>query len=271
MEGPDPARDPAEKIGQVRSNLRAWHPLDWLVFWIAVPALLFVVYALPQAFKDRYLVLDTQFPWRLQTWLLSSYTHSQFYPHLIGNVAFYLVVLGMIFAFEHDRRRFRVLAGWSFLAVPVLSSGLTIALWGAFGRNTTGQGFSAVIGAFLAYAMFLFVLWSVEDRMAVFDDPSLFPGSPARYHTLRILLGIALALIVVMGVISGTFTEEGGAVSNGIAHFGGFISGLALLLLMSLKKKGWSYFDTILGTSILVGILWYAYYLFILVRFVRSA
>jgi len=177
----------------------------------------------------------------------------------------------MIFAFEHDRRRFRILACWSFLAVPIISSVLTFALWGIFGRGTTGQGFSAVIGAFLAYAMFAFVLWAVEDRMAVFDDPSLFPGSPARFHILRILLAIALALIVVMGVVSGTFTEEGGAVSNGIAHFGGFITALLLLLFLSLKKEGWTYFNTILGTSILVGIAWYVYYLFILVRFVRSA
>ena len=176
----------------------------------------------------------------------------------------------MIFLFENNKRRFRILAGWSFLIVPLISSSLTIILWGIFGRNTTGQGFSAIIGAFLAYAMFIFVIWGIQDKLEVFDHPELFTGAKACYFVLQFMLTIVLLLIVLMGLLLGIFTDAGGSVSNGIAHFGGFITGLMVLLLFDLKTEGRRYFDTMLGASILVGILWYGLYLMNLISFVKN-
>ena len=256
---PDP--DFKGKREQVLSNLKS-HPLsDWLLFWVAIPALLFVIYALPQAIRDTFFVLNTVEPWRLQTWLLSSYTHSQLYPHLAGNLAFYVAVLLMIFAFEADRRRFRIMAVWSFLAVPFICSLLTILFWYVIGRTTTGQGFSAITGALLAYAMFSFIIWGIGEKLGDFDHRELFAGSRTRYRVVMTLLAVILALIVLMGIQIGEFMDAGGSVSNGIAHFGGFMTSLMLLLVFDLKYEKRRYFDMMFGAALLVGIFWYGLYL----------
>jgi hypothetical protein len=271
MEVPGPNIGYTIKLEQIRSHIQNWNLSEWVLFWLVIPALLFVVYALPQSIKDTYFILDTSNLWRVQTFLLSSYTHSQLYPHLIGNLAFYFVVLLMIFLFENNKRRFWILAGWSLFIVPIVSSSLTIILWGIFGRNTTGQGFSAIIGAFLAYAMFIFVVWSVHDEIEVFDDPDFIPRSRIRFQVSKILITLILVLIVVMGFISGIFTDAGGAVSNGIAHFGGFITSLIVLLLLDVRTERRRYFDSMLGISILIVVLWYVFYLLNLIEVVKGA
>jgi hypothetical protein len=266
-----PVPDYRLKIGQIKSNLKNWGPYDWAIFWIFVPALLLLVYALPQDIRDAYLILNTSELWKVQTLFLSSYTHSQLYPHLLGNLTFYFVVLAMIFAFEENRRRFRIMAAWSFLAVPFVSSFLTILFWGLLGRNTVGQGFSAVNGAFLAYAMFIFVVWGVQDRLEVFDHPEWFGGGRYRFFILKILLTVMLVLIMVMGLLSGVFMDVGGSVSNGIAHFGGYVTCLLVLFVFDERTERRRYFDAMLGVSILAGIIAYAYYLILLIRLVRGS
>jgi hypothetical protein len=98
MEGPGPDSDYTIKLGQIRSNVKNWNFFEWTIFWVVIPALLFFIYSLPQGIKDSYFILDTSDPWRVQTFLFSSYTHSQLYPHLIGNIALYFVVVLIIFA-----------------------------------------------------------------------------------------------------------------------------------------------------------------------------
>ena len=270
MEGPGPNIGYSIKLEQIRSNLKNWDLYEWVIFWVVIPALLFVIYLLPQGIKDSYFILDTQNLWQLQTFLLSSYTHSQLYPHLIGNLAFYFVVLMMIFIFENNKRRFRILAGWSFLIVPFISSSLTIILWGIFGRNTTGQGFSAIVGALLAYAMFIFIIWGLQEKLEVFDHPEFFTGSRIRYNILKILLMVILALIVVMGLLSGIFMDAGGSVTNGIAHFGGFITSLIVIFVFDIRTEERRYFDTMLAAAIIVGIFWYGYYLLVLIGIIKG-
>lgn len=265
-----PERDYKVKLRQLLSNLKVWNPSDWFLFWIIVPAFLLLIYALPQEIRDAYFVLNTSEPWKLQTIFLSSYTHSQLYPHLLGNLAFYFVVLLMIFAFEDNRRRFWIMAGWSFLAVPFVSSFLTILFWGLLGRSTTGQGFSAIVGALLAYAISIFVIWGIGDELEVFDHPEFFTGSRIRYSILKILLIIILGLIVVMGLLSGVFMDAGGSVSNGIAHFGGFITSLIVLLVLDIRTEKRRFFDTMLGIAIVIGVFWYGYYLLNLIAIVKG-
>jgi len=270
MEESRPNIDYTLKLEQIRSNLKNWNFYEWILFWVAIPALLFVVYSLPQSIKDEYFILNTENLWRVQTFLFSSYTHSQLYPHLIGNIAFYFIVMLMIFAFEDNKRRFWIVASWSLFIVPFISSSLTIILWSIFNRTVTGQGFSAINGAFLAYAMFIFVIWGIGDTLENFDHPEYFTGSKSRYNFLRILLGLLLALIVIMGIQFGVFADAGGSVVNGIAHFGGYITSLAVLLMFDQKTEERRYFDRLLGTSILIGIFWYVIYLMILVHFVKN-
>ncbi|MGA2935246.1 MAG: hypothetical protein ABSD81_08850 [Methanomicrobiales archaeon] len=271
MEVPGPNIDYTIKLEQIRSNVKNWNLSEWVLFWLVIPALLFVVYALPQGIKDTYFILDTSNLWRVQTFLFSSYTHSQLYPHLVGNLAFYLVVLLMIFLFENNKRRFWILAGWLLLIVPIICSALTVILWSIFNRTVTGQGFSAINGAFLAYAISIFVIWGIGDGLGVFDHPEYFSGSKIRYYILKLLVIILLALIVVMGLLSGVFMDAGGSVTNGIAHFGGFITSLIVLLVFDIRTEKRRYFDTMLGIAIVVGILWYGYYLLNLVKAVKGA
>ncbi|MDD1665377.1 MAG: hypothetical protein LUQ32_08460 [Methanomicrobiales archaeon] len=271
MEEPGPNTDIPIKLNQIRSNLKNWNFYEWVMFWVVIPAFMFVIYALPQGVKDQFFILNTSYPGRIETFLLSSYTHSQLYPHLIGNLAFYFAILLMIFAFESNKRRFRIMAGWSLFIVPIISSSLTIILWSIFGRAVTGQGFSAINGAFLAYAISIFVIWGIGDELVVFDHPEFFTGSRIRYSILKILLIILLGLIVVMGLFSGVFMDAGGSVSNGIAHFGGFITSLIVFLVFDIWTEKRRFFDTLLGISILIGILWYGHYLLNLIRVVKGA
>jgi hypothetical protein len=129
------------------------------------------------------------------------------------------------------------MAGGSLLIVPIISSALTILLWSIFNRTVTGQGFSAINGAFLAYAISIFVIWGIGDELVVFYHPEFFIGAKIRYNILKILLTIVLALIVVMGLLSGVFMDAGGSVSNGIAHFGGFIASLILLWYLTFEPR----------------------------------
>jgi hypothetical protein len=99
---------------------------------------------------------------------------------------------------------------------------------------------------------------------------TLWQGSRARYLVAKILLAVILALIVVMGLESGVFMDVGGSVSNGIAHFGGFITSLVLLLAFDLQYERRRYFDTMLAAAILVGVFWYGLYLARLVKVVTG-
>ncbi|MGE5832022.1 MAG: hypothetical protein ACM3X8_03815 [Methanomicrobiales archaeon] len=259
------------KLGEVKSNLQSWSLAAWVSFWGFIPITLLALAALPQSVKEGWFILNTAHPERLSAWFLSSYTHSQLYPHLAGNLAVYFITLLMIFSFENRHRRFRLLAGWSFLAVPLVSSLLTILFWGYLGVSTSGQGFSAVNGALLAYAMFIFIVWGLEDRLEVFDHPEWFGGARFRFFVLQLLLTIMLVLVMVMGLLTGVFMDLGGSVSNGIAHFGGYVTSLAVLFVFDERTERRRYFDTMLGLSILVGVIAYAYYLVLLVRLVTVA
>jgi len=270
MAGPELPPHFRSKIDLVKSNLASWTPFEWIFFWGFIPALLFVVYTLPQPVTDAWFILNTSSPGTISPWFLSSYTHSQLYPHLAGNLAFYFITLLMIFAFENRKRRFWLASSWALVGVPLVSSLLTILFWGLLGIPTTGQGFSAVNGAFLAYAMFIFIVWGLEDRLGVFDHPEGFGGSRLRFVVLQLLITIMLVLVMVMGLVTGVFMDLGGEVSNGIAHFGGYVTSLLVLFLFDERTERRRFFDTILGLSILVGVLAYAYYLVLLVSLVRG-
>ena len=110
MEESKPKVDYSLKIEQIKSNFRNWNFYEWIVFWVMIPVFLFVVYSLPQPIKDNWFILNTANLGRLHTYFLNAYTHSQLYPHLVGNLAFYFVTILMIFAFEGRRSRFWIVA-----------------------------------------------------------------------------------------------------------------------------------------------------------------
>lgn len=265
-----PAQLQTRKIEQLKQNLAGWSSVYWLTFFVFIPLLLLLVFALPQPVKADYFIFHTANLTRLQTYLLSSYTHSEFSPHLVGNLALYLIAMSAIFAFETSQRRFRLMAGVALLFVPAICSFLTIGFWRLFAADTSMQGFSGIDAAFLAYALMAGVTWSLAGRLKLFDHPEQFAGSRARFCLINGLLTLMLVFIVFEGILFGQFASTGTAISNGIAHFGGFITGLIVFLVYDLVSERRRAFDLTLGVSILMGLFIYVYYLIWIVRAIKG-
>ena len=261
--------DFTEKLVQLKTNLKSWTLLEWVLFFIIIPAILFLIYALPQEIKNSYFILNTSEILRLQTYFLFGYTHSQLYPHLMGNVIVYLITLVAIFSFENNKRRFWIMAGRSFLLVPIITSLLTMGLFNFIGIGINSQGFSAVVAAFIAYVFVSIVLWILGDKLEDFDHPELFK-SRLLFYFLCGLLTIMLALIIVGGLSLGIFMNTGESTSNGIAHFGGFIIGIIVFWVFDILTEQRKYFQMTLGIAIGMGILWYGNYLVTLIHTVKG-
>ncbi len=249
---------------QLKTNLGSWTILEWILFFVIVPGVLVAINLLPLGIRDSYFILNTGEIWKLQTWFLNSYTHSEIYPHLVSNVVVYFFALLAIFSFENDKRRFRVMAGISFLLVPIISSLLTIGLFHLLELQVRSQGFSAIVAAFLAYMFISIILWILGDTLRDFDHPEN-SRSLLLFYLMCGLLTFILALIVVEGLNLGLFMNVGDSTNNGIAHFGGFITGLIVFLMYDVRTEQRKYFHMTLGIAIVMGIIWYGNYLYALV------
>jgi hypothetical protein len=258
------------KIDQLKSNLKTWDRYDRLIFFVIIPLLLLVIFALPQSVKDAYFIFHTSDLLRLQTWVLNEYTHSELFPHLIGNMAVYYCTILAIFAFENNRKRFCLMAGISLLLVPVICSFLTLGLWHFFGSDTSGQGFSGINAAFLAYAFMAGVTFLLNGVLEQFDHKEAFAGALWRYYVSYILMTIIVALIVLVGIMEGQFMPSGNAISNGIAHFGGFIAGLISFTTIDVLIEKRKNFDAMIVISIIFGIISYVIYLIWIVKAVKG-
>lgn len=269
MESPEIPSDFSGKLYKLKTNLKSWKIREWVFFFIVIPLLLLLIYLLPQEIRDSYFILNTRELWGLQTYFLNSYSHSQLYPHLVSNVGVYLLVLLVVFSLEDNRRRFRVMAGFSFLVVPVITSLLTIGLFHFLGLGVKSQGFSGIVAAFIAYAFVSIVLWILGDTLEDFDHPE-HSRSRIVFYLMCAMLTFILALIVVEGLYLGLFMNVGDSTNNGIAHFGGFVSGLIVFLLYDTLTEQRKYFHVTLGIAIAMGIYWYANYLFTLAKTVQG-
>ena len=126
------------------------------------------------------------------------------------------------------------------------------------------QGFSAVVAAFLAYMFISIILWILGDTLNDFDHPEN-SRSLLLFYLMCGLLTFILALIVVEGLTLGLFMNAGNSTNNGIAHFGGFITGLIVFLVYDVRTEPRKYFHMTLGIAIVMGIIWYGNYLYTLV------
>jgi hypothetical protein len=258
------------KIDQLKSNLKAWKLSDGLIFFGIIPLLLLVIFALPQAVRSDYFIFYTSNLTRLQTFVLSGYTHSELFPHLITNLVFYLIAVSAIFTFETDRKRFWVMAAISLFVVPVICSLLTVGFWAFFNTETSMQGFSGIDAAFLAYAIMAGVTWTLSGRPELFGSLEAFTGPKRRFYLHKGLLTVMLAAIVYEGIIMGQFTSTGSATTNGIAHFGGFTTGLVSFVIFDLMMEKRKNFDVMLIISISIGVIFYIEYLVRVVKAVKG-
>jgi hypothetical protein len=187
----------------------------------------------------------------------------------VGNVVSYLLALFVVFSFEDNKRRFWIIAAGLLLLVPVIASLLTIGLFQFLGVGVNSQGFSAIGAAFIAYAMVSIVLWIIGDMLERFDHPEYF-RSRLLFFVMCGLLTVVLALIIVGGIDLGLFLNSGESTSNGIAHFGGFITLVILFLLYDVHTEKRKYFQMTLGMAVGMGILWYGNYLIQIIKAVKG-
>jgi hypothetical protein len=257
---PEVPDDLQGKINQIKYNLRSKTRFEWGLFFVIVPAVLYFIYLLPQGIKDTSFILNTDNAMNIPTYLLSGYTHTQLFPHMVGNLIVYAITMLVIFALENNMRRFWVIITSSFLIVPFISSTLTIQLWKILGASGITQGFSAIVAALIAYSLISIVLWILGDMLTDFDHPE-HSESKNLFYLASGMLTLVLMLVVVGGLNLGMFVETDGAITNGIAHFGGFMTGLVVFLLFDMVTERRRYFHIIVGASLGAGCLMYVSYL----------
>jgi hypothetical protein len=253
---------------ELERNLASWSFFEYLVIFVDVPLLLLLTFAFTQDIRDQYLIFHTTDLFSVPTYVLSAYTHSDIY-HLAGNLVLYFITAFAIFLFENDRHRFRIMAAVSFLLVPVICSFLTIALWHVFGRVTSMQGFSGIAAALLAYAFMAGVTWALSGALEQFDLKASFVCPPWKYYISSVLLALIAVMVVFLGILEGRFAPSGNAVSNGIAHFGGFFTGLISYTVIDIVQEKRKNFDAIILISVAIGIIYYIVYLMEIVNIVR--
>lgn len=127
-----------------------WKKLDWLFYFLFVPALLTYIYFLPDSVKETYFILIPSkiTPYSL---FLSNYVHSNL-PHFSANLVSYLAVCFLIFNFETNKRRFYTYSLLMFLALPWIVSIVSLNI---IGLNTTYQGFSGLVSSLYGYLTYV--------------------------------------------------------------------------------------------------------------------
>lgn len=253
-------RPEESRLHELRANLGSWNIFEFIILLVDIPLLLTLIFAFPQYLRDEYLIFFTSDPNHVPAYFFSAYTHSDLI-HLAGNLALYYITAFAILLFESNRRRFRIMAAISFLLVPFVCTFLTIGLWHVFGSATSMQGFSGITASFLAYAFIAGVTWGLTGALEQFDRKESFTCPPWKYYISCVLLTTIVVLIVFLGILEGRFISSGSAVSNGIAHFGGFMTGLLSYTVIDLLTERRKNFDTMLIISIIVGIVYYIAYL----------
>lgn len=236
----NPQREFAKrKIGQIVDNITTKEAPYWLFFYLGVPLLLLAIfYLIPQDIKDAIFIMRIPLT-NLQSLLLHGYTHSE-QNHILGNVTMYLVGVTFVFAFEDNKKVLAYASVLFFTVVILLSAVLSLVLFEMKGvSGITSQGFSAVVAAFYAYGLYSLIRYMFEE-LNLLNIPSIgMMDAPQKivFGFLMALFGVALVVVIQSSLQWGQFIVSGTTVSNGIAHFAGFISGLLIPALISLKYR----------------------------------
>ncbi|KDE54352.1 hypothetical protein [Methanoculleus sp. MH98A] len=236
----NPQREFAKrKIGQIIDNITTKGAPYWLFFYLGVPLfLLAIFYLVPQDMKDAIFIMHIPLT-NLQSLLLHGYTHSG-QNHILGNVAMYLVGITFVFAFEDNKKILTYASVLFFTLVILLSAGLSLVLFEMKGvSGITSQGFSAVVAAFYAYGLYSLIRYMFEELNLLNIPPIGMMNTPQKivFGVLIALFGVALVVVIQSSLQWGQFIVSGTTFSNGIAHFAGFISGLLIPALISLKYR----------------------------------
>jgi len=202
------------KLIQYNPNLEKWKKTDYFCFFGGVPAILFLIYLLPQPIKDAFFILDsTNFSY--SSLLLANYTHTVLFGHLFSNLMVYLCALFVIFNLEVEKKRFYIISLLLFLPISIIISVVSISLPI---RLPPILGFSAIVAGFIGYSIYatydylrkkerielnnyyLFVIFFVNAIIVVWQSPALNNSDDSK------MVILVLALLCLIGAIYQNFT-----------------------------------------------------------------
>ena len=128
-------------------SLKTKPKLDYFIFLILVPLILFVIYLLPENIRNIFILYPSN-PTIISIFL-SNYTHTGF-AHLSKNVFSYFFIGFLIFMFETNKRRFYINMLLFFTVLPVLCSLLTLY----YLPNSASWGFSGIVAGWMGYLLY---------------------------------------------------------------------------------------------------------------------
>jgi hypothetical protein len=259
------------KVSQPLINLKSWNFYDWFIFWILIPLFIVGIFYFPPSFKENYLILNTSTR-QVTAILLHEFTHST-YSHLLGNIGFYYLWMGILFAFERSKKVFHYAALFILSSVIIVGSIVTVIFWEIIGKVGTSQGFSGIVAAFSAYALIAFLRWGFCDIIRSFPDwYRLNLIQKISFIVFEILLAIAFIVVIQEGLNLGQFISGNGFVSNGIVHFTGFLLGLIIPLFLYWKfVQKEILFNSMIIFSVFYVIFRYYHYLLNVINAVRGS
>lgn len=251
-------------------NLKAWNYTDWLIFWVLIPLIIVSIYYSPSSIKEQFFILNTS-TCQITSIFFHEFTHSS-ESHLLGNLGFYYVWLGILFAFEKSKKVFHFSAVIFFFSITILGSVATIVFWDVIGKIGTSQGFSGFVAALSAYASISLLRWVFVDIINFFPDwYQMKKIDRIIFFAIIILLAFALLSVITVGLKFGLFISGNGFVSNGIVHLTGYLIGLIVPLFLYRKfVKKELIFDSIVLFSVFLIILQYYLYLQQVVMLVKG-
>lgn len=158
---------------------KSWNKIDYIIFFIFIPALLGFMYILPMSIKKHFILLPST-PTILSIFF-SNYVHLDLL-HLLGNLLAYLFVIFLLFNYEINKQNFYKSSFLIFIILPFVSSFLIIY---RFPYLPPSIGFSAIVAGFMGYFIF-----------SVYKYISNFYYKQSNYFLLYLILIINLVFVV---------------------------------------------------------------------------
>jgi hypothetical protein len=217
----------------LRGNLGSWSPSCWVLFFVLVPSLLLAIPLLPSGILERFFILRIYEP-ALVPMFLANYTHLGI-AHLTTNLAFYLFTLFLIFLFEARRSRFLAFSLVFLIGLPLVLSLVSVTFARYVPLPPDAEGFSGINYAFLGYLLYL-LLSGMQERVlgltTVDWDGTRIIEKIFRLINLASFILFTNVIILAAGLTLGGFQIMERSVTNGVAHFAGYLFGLLLPVLV---------------------------------------
>ena len=200
-----------------------------------IPLILIGIEFLSPEIKYGYFILDTTSP-HWPAIILSSYTHSDI-SHISNNIGLYLLALMMIFAFSTNPKLLHRTSVIVLIAVPVITSVITLYLSATLGQGFYSQGFSAIAYAYTALGLYAFFCWVMPDTHTLNPKDERSDAYPIRDIVALCMIMVAVVMVLAYGFSAGGLITPDGSFVNGPSHVTGFFAGILTASLVDLRLK----------------------------------